>query len=76
MVRHSLKIFGTLCIKGLILKLPHGRYLIKSAIETFPVDTGRKLNAHKTFGRRLGRLLNVLCKFNLRPVSTGLYTIK
>ena len=37
----------------------------------FPVDTGRKLNAHKTFRRRPGRLLNVLCTFNLRPVSTG-----
>ena len=36
-----------------------------------PVDTGRKLNAHKTFRRRSGRLLNVLCTFNLRPVSTG-----
>ena len=33
-----------------------------------PVDTGRKLNVHKTFRRRL---LNVLCTFNLRPVSTG-----
>ena len=37
----------------------------------FPVDTGRKLNIHKTFRRRPGRLLNVLCTFNLRPVSTG-----
>ena len=36
-----------------------------------PVDTGRKLNVHKTFRRRSGRLLNVLCTFNLRPVSTG-----
>ena len=35
-----------------------------------PVDTGRKLNVHKTFRRRPGRLLNVLCAFNLRPVST------
>ena len=34
-----------------------------------PVDTGRKLNVHQTFRRRLGRLLNVLCTFNLRPVS-------
>ena len=34
------------------------------------VDTGRKLNIHKTFRRRPGRLLNVLCTFNLRPVST------
>ena len=36
-----------------------------------PVDTGRKLNVHKTFKRRPGRLLKVLCTFNLRPVSTG-----
>ena len=32
------------------------------------VDTGRKLNARKTIRRRL---LNVLCTFNLRPVSAG-----
>ena len=38
---------------------------------TYPVDTGRKLNVRKTFRRRLGRLLKVLCMFNLRPVSTG-----
>ena len=36
-----------------------------------PVDTGQKLNVHKTFRRRPGRLVNVLCTFNLRPVSTG-----
>ena len=36
-----------------------------------PVDTGRKLNVHKTFRRLSGRLLNVLCTFNLRSVSTG-----
>ena len=36
------------------------------------MDTGRKLNAHKTFRRRPGRLLNVLCTFNIRPVSKGL----
>ena len=35
------------------------------------VETGRKLDVHKTFRRRAGRLLNVLCMFNLRPVSTG-----
>ena len=34
-------------------------------------DTERKLNLYKTFRRRPGRLLNVLCTFNLRPVSTG-----
>ena len=31
------------------------------------VYTGRKLNVHRT-------CLNVLCSFNLRPVSTGRYT--
>ena len=36
----------------------------------FPTDTGRKLNVHKTFRRRPGRLLNVLCTLNLHPVST------
>ena len=37
----------------------------------FPVDTGRKLNVHKTFRRHPGRLLYVLCMSNLRPLSTG-----
>ena len=32
-------------------------------------DTRRKLNVYKTFRRRPRRLLNVLCTFNLRPVS-------
>ena len=36
-----------------------------------PVDTGLKLNVHKTFRRRPGSLLNILCTFNLRPVSDG-----
>ena len=45
-------------------------YLQCSKIYVNPVDTGRKLNVHKTFRRRPGRLLNVLCKFNLRLVST------
>ena len=37
--------------------------------EGYLVNTGRKLNLHKTFRRRPGRLLNVLCRFNLHPVS-------
>ena len=37
----------------------------------YPVDTGRKFNVHKTFRRRPGRLMNILCMLNLRPVSTG-----
>ena len=46
-------------------------------LDTFqavPVDIGRKLNVNKRFRRRPGRLLNVLCTFNLRPMSTGLLT--
>ena len=42
-----------------------------SETRTNPVDTGHKFNVHKTFRRSLGRLLNVLCTFNLPPVSTG-----
>ena len=30
------------------------------------------MNVHKTFKRHPGRLLNFLCTFNLRPVSTGI----
>ena len=41
-----------------------------------PVDAGRKLNVHKTFRRRPGRLPNVLCTFNLSFVSAGLLKIK
>ena len=44
---------------------------IRSKEGVWPVDTGRKLNVHKTFRIRPGRLLNVLCTFNLRPVSAG-----
>ena len=39
--------------------------------EMIPVDTGRKLNVHKKFSRRPGRLLNALGTFNLCPVSMG-----
>ena len=38
-----------------------------------PVDTGSKSNVHKTFRRHPRGLLNVLCTFNLRPVSTGTF---
>ena len=45
--------------------------LLKSML---PVDTGRKLNVHKTFRRRPERLLNFLYTFNLCPVSMGFMT--
>ena len=43
----------------------------RSTSTPFPVGTGLKLNAYKTFRRRPGRLLNVLSTFSLRPVSKG-----
>ena len=46
--------------------------LLKYLISLIPVDARRKLNAHKTFKRRPGRVLNVLCTFNLRPMFTGI----
>ena len=45
---------------------------LRQDIVNFPVDTGSKLNVNKTFRRGPGGLLNVLCAFNLRLVSTGL----
>ena len=43
--------------------------VVKPALKIHPVGTGRKLNVHKTFRRRPGRLLNVLCTFNLRTAG-------
>ena len=53
-------------------------YILKENLISFPLDTRRKLNVHKTFRRSPGRLLNVLWTFNLHPVPMGLlkYTIK
>ena len=36
------------------------------------MDTGRKLSVHKTFRGLPGRLLNVLCTFNIRHVPIGM----
>ena len=50
------------------------RRYVRTNFEVFVIqslDTGRKLNLHKTFRRLPERLLNVLCTFNLRPVSMG-----
>ena len=42
-------------------------------LRQYPLDTGCKLNVHKTFRRSHGRHLNVLSTFNLRPVSNWYY---
>ena len=54
------------------LKVQNPSDWLESLQSYIPVDTERKLNAHKTFRRRPERLLNVLCTFNLLPVFTGL----
>ena len=59
-------IFGTES-SGSCKQLSHLSHFSNS----FPVDAGRKMNVHKTFRRRPGPLLNVLCTFNLPPVSAG-----
>ena len=53
-----------ICLSGCVISN-------QSTSKNHPVDTGRKLNVHKTFRRRPGHLLNVLCTLNLRPVPTG-----
>ena len=50
--------------------------MLKRQNNNNPVDTGCKLNVHKTFRRRPWRLLNVLCTFNLRLVSMGKYYMR
>ena len=52
------------------ISLPSLHQECKFDFYTIPVNTGRKINVHKMFRRRPGRLLNVLCTFSLRPVST------
>ena len=44
------------------------KYVIKIRKESYPI--GSELNVYKTFKRRPGGLLNILCTLNLRPVST------
>ena len=46
-------------------------YIFMISPTHIPGEAGRKLTVHKTFRRRPGRLLNVVCTFNSRPVSTG-----
>ena len=45
--------------------------VVKLLNKVYFLDTERKLNACKTFRRRPGGLLNVLCTSSLRPLSRG-----
>ena len=46
--------------------------LYTTIFSNVPLDTGRKLNVRKMFRRPPGHLWNLLCTFNLRPMSRGL----
>ena len=50
---------------------PISFYIFTGYKYTLLLDIGRKMNVNKTFRRLLGHLLNFLCAFNLRLVSTG-----
>ena len=54
-----------------LINMSHENEFISNGPVEVIVDTGRKLDVHKTFRRRTGRLLNVLFTSNLCPVSTG-----
>ena len=43
----------------------------KIKVLSLSLDTRRNLNVRKTFRRHPGSLLNILCTFNLLPVSKG-----
>ena len=67
--------FGN-CINGrMMINYPYVKSIcisrVISLVCKYPVDTGRKLDVHKTFRRRPAGLLNVLCTLSLRVVSTG-----
>ena len=66
---------GTLVAKGLSQNESSYSEIIIFALTHVllnkPLDPGSKLNVHKTFKRRSGYLLNVLCTFNLLHVFMG-----
>ena len=62
---------GILSVRKLLMVLRNVKERNKQCLSLSLVDTGRKLNVHTAFRRRPERLLNVLCTFNLSPVSMG-----
>ena len=48
-------------------------FFLMIALNVFLLETGSKIDVHKTFTRHSGCLWNVLCMLNLRPVPRGLY---
>ena len=59
------KATGEKCYPGEYSNVPGKEF------NTYPMDTECKLNVRKTFKKLRGRLLNVLCTFNLRLASRG-----
>ena len=61
--------FGGFKKLAFVADVPEVKALFSLTYSPYPLDRRRKLNIHKMFRRRPERLPNVLCTFNLRPVS-------
>ena len=67
--------YGDITIGKNMLKAKHkGHQVARITQLSYHLDTGRKLSYHLDTGRP-GRLLNVLCTLNLRPVLRGYFGI-
>ena len=58
------------------LSLSYFFYFCAQAAAHVPMDTWRNFNIHKAFRRCQWRLLNVLCTFDLNPVSSWVGSAK
>ena len=67
----ALLFFGPFFLFMLLVELAHFSCMNVTQQGPHRRHSGCKLNVHKTFRRRPGRLLNVLSTFNLHSVSTG-----
>ena len=65
-IKHELRV----CYEELLDDFNY-TYRKGNSFDDAPLDTGRQSNLHIIFRRCPGRLLNVLCTFNLCPVSRG-----
>ena len=65
-IKHELRV----CYEELLDDFNY-TYRKGNSFDDAPLDTGRQSNLHIIFRGRPGRLLNVLCTFNLCPVSRG-----
>ena len=61
--------FGGFKKLAFVADVPEVKVMLTLTYSPYPLDRRHKLNIHKMFRRHPERLPNVLCTFNLRPVS-------